>query len=130
MSSPSKLPLWASLEPTSQETRLMLAEPMAGTSLKARLPSMPAHDRAVMALLEALALWYGLPLHAVIDADAAGVHRQPEKWARWLGDPPEAHVRIEWMAVPKDRKPDRFMETMGDFASARRLISYTSTGRR
>jgi hypothetical protein len=70
-----------------------------------------------------------LPLHAVIHADAAGVHRQPEKWARWLGDPPEAHVRIEWIAVPQTRKHDRFLETMGDFASGRRLLSYTSTGR-
>jgi hypothetical protein len=124
------LPLWAALEPVGSHVRLMLAEPMAGTSLKARLPSQPAHDRAVLALLEALSLWYGLPLHAVIDADAEDVRRQPERWARWLGDPPEPHVRVEWMAVPRGRKNDRFLSTMGDFASARKLVSFTATGQR
>ncbi len=129
MSSPT-LPLWAALEPMGSQVRLMLAEPMAGTSLKARLPSQPAHDRAVLTLLEALSLWYGLPLHAVIDADAEDVRRHPERWARWLGDPPEPHVRVEWMAVPRPRRDDRFLSTMGDFSSARRLVSFTATGQR
>ena len=129
MSSPM-LPLWAALEPVGPHVRLMLAEPMAGTSLKARLPSTPAHDRAVVSLLESLSLWYGLPLHAVIDADASDVRHHADRWARWLGDPPEPHVQVEWVAVPQPRKHDRFLESMGDFAAARQLISFTATGQR
>lgn len=128
MSIPS-LPLFAALEPVGPHVRLMLSEPMAGTSLKARLPSEPRHERAVVLLLEALALWYGQPLHAVIDVDASDVRRHPERWARLLGDPPEPHVRVEWIGVPQPRH-DRFLETMGDFSAARRLISFGGTGQR
>jgi hypothetical protein len=78
----SSLPLWLSIEPARSEVRLLsevrrvrllLSEPSAGTSLKARLPPQPADGRALMLLLEALSLWYGLPLHAVLDADAEDV---------------------------------------------------------
>jgi hypothetical protein len=129
MSIPS-LPLFAALEPVGPHVRLMLSEPMAGTSLKARLPSEPRHERSVVLLLEALALWYGQPLHAVIDADASDARRHPERWARLLGDPPEPHVRVEWIGVPKTRHQDRFLETMGDFSAARRLITFGGTGQR
>ncbi len=123
------LPLFAALEPVGPHVRLMLSEPMAGTSLKARLPSEPRHERSVVLLLEALALWYGQPLHAVIDVDASDVRRHPERWARLLGDPPEPHVRVEWIGVPPPRH-DRFLETMGDFSAAWRLISFGGTGQR
>jgi len=129
MSIPS-LPLFAALEPVGPHVRLMLSEPMAGTSLKARLPSEPRQERSVVMLLEALALWYGQPLHAVIDADALDARRHPERWARLLGDPPEPHVRVEWLGVPRVRQHDRFLESMGDFSTARRLVSFAGTGQR
>jgi len=37
--------------------------------LKARLPSRPRHPRALLTLLEGLALWNGHRLHAVLDVD-------------------------------------------------------------
>ena len=122
--------LWMSIEPSSTECRLTISVGLQGTVLKARLPAEPAHERAVMLLLEALSLWYGLPLHAVIDADALGVLQRPEKWSRWLGDAPAPHVQIEWVAVPQRRSADRFLEPMGDFLSSRRLLSFAATGRR
>jgi hypothetical protein len=126
----SSLPLWLSIEPEGSEIRLLLSEPSAGTSLKARLPPEPADGRALMMLLEALSLWYGLPLHAVLDADAGDVRRRPEHWALLLGDAPERAVRVEWVAVPPCRKHDRFLEGMGAFADARQLISFAATGQR
>jgi hypothetical protein len=126
----SSLPLWLSIEPTRSEVRLLLSEPSAGTSLKARLPPQPADGRALMLLLEALSLWYGLPLHAVLDADAEDVRRHPERWSLLLGDAPERAVRVDWVAVPRCRKHDRFLESMGDFASGRQLVSFAATGQR
>lgn len=123
------LPLFAALEPVGPHVRLMLSEPMAGTSLTARLPSEPRHERSVVLLLEALALWYGQPLHAVIDADALDARRHPERWARLLGDPPEPHVRVEWLGVPGVQH-DRFLGSMGSFSAARRLVSFAATGQR
>lgn len=126
----SSLPLWLSIEPQGSEVRLLLSEPSAGTALKARLPPVPADARALMMLLEALSLWYGVPLHAVLDADAADVRRHPERWSLLLGDAPERAVRVEWVAVPQCRKHDRFLESLGDFAHGRKLVSFAATGQR
>ena len=81
-------------------------------------------------LLEALSLWYGLPLHAVLDADAEDVRRHPERWSLLLGDAPERAVRVEWVAVPPCRKHDRALEGMGDFVGGRKLVSFAATGQR
>jgi hypothetical protein len=126
----SSLPLWLSIEPEASEVRLLLSEPSAGTALKARLPPVPVDGRALMMLLEALSLWYGLPLHAVLDADAEDVRRHPERWSLLLGDAPERSVRVEWVAVPPCRKHDRFLESMGDFTRGRKLVSFGATGQR
>lgn len=126
----SSLPLWLCIEPAATEVRLLLSEPSAGTSLKARLPTQPADPRALMMLLEALSLWYGLPLHAVLDAAAEDVRKRPEYWSVLLGDAPERAVRVEWAAVSPPRKHDRFLEPMGDFRSARQLLAFTATGQR
>jgi hypothetical protein len=128
-SSPLPSPLWAAIETDGTHVCLLLSVPMAGTSLKARLPAEPAHDRAVLMLMEALALWYGRPLHVVIDADGSDVSRHPERWALLLGDPP-ASVEVEWVAVPRPRRHDRFLESMGEFATGRQLVSFAATGQR
>lgn len=124
-------PLWMSIEPRGSEIRLLLSEPAVGTKLKARLPSPPRHPRALPMLLEAVSAWYRLPLHAVLDADASAVRLEPEQWAVWLGDLPGLDVHVEWVggAVREGRR-DRFLESMGNFGSARRLLSFGATGQR
>jgi hypothetical protein len=124
------IPLWMSIEPLGSEVRLMLTAPSQSTVMKARLPNPPQHPRAVMSLLEAISLWYRQPLHAVIDADAEDVRRDPERWALLLGDAPELAVAVEWAAVPALRRKDPFLASMGDFKDARRLISFAATGQR
>ena len=47
-----------------------------------------------------------------------------------LGDGPELAVAVEWAAVPAARPRDRFLATMGEFASARKLVSFAATGQR
>jgi hypothetical protein len=124
------IPLWMSIEPLGSEVRLMLTSPAQGTVLKARLPNPPQHPRAVIALLEAISFWHRQPLHAVVDADAEDVRRNPEQWALLLGDAPELSVSVEWAVVPAARKKDRFLGSMGDFATARQLVSFAATGQR
>lgn len=121
-------PLWMSIEPLTAEVRLMLSDPTAGTTLKARLPAPPAHPRALAMLLEALSAWYRLPLQAVLDADAPDVQRHPERWAHLLGDLPGLDIHVEWVARLDARRRDRFLGPMGDFSSARRLVTRAATG--
>ena len=83
-----------------------------------------------MMLMEALSLWHGLPLHAVLDADSEDVRRRPDHWSLLLGDAPDCAVRVEWLAVPPCRRHDRFMESMGAFTDGRKLVSFAATGQR
>ena len=91
MSIPS---LYLAIEPRRTETRLMLSTPL-GATLKATLPPCPADSRALGLVLDGLAGWYGSPLCAVLDADAADVQAKPGRWARstvgGLGDFRRAH---------------------------------------
>jgi hypothetical protein len=124
------LPLWMSVEPTLTETRLQLCEPSARSRLRARLPPSPDHPRAVLSLMEAMALWSGAPLHAVVDVDAAAFRRDPERWAMLLGDANEHCVRVHYVSVQQARRArrDRFLSPLGDFAHADRLVSLASAG--
>jgi hypothetical protein len=123
--------LWLAIEPTYASTRLLLSQPVIGTLLKAKLPPMPAHPKAVAMLLEALAAWSGEPLCAVVDADAEEVQRRGEHWARFLGELDGERISVEWVCPPIGRTPrDRFMRAMGDFRSARQLLTYAAVGQR
>ena len=54
------------VEPTSRSVRLLVTDPEQNEVLKAVLPAFPQHPRALLTLLEALALWVGMPLTAAI----------------------------------------------------------------
>jgi hypothetical protein len=49
---------------------LLLVTSAGSDLLKARLPLKPSHPRALLTLLEGLALWRGQALHVAISADA------------------------------------------------------------
>ena len=120
-------PLWMSIEPRSEETRLALQVPGLGAALRARLPLVPAQPRALQSLLEALVAWYGRPLCAALDADAADVRRHGDRWALLLGGLDGAQVSVEWTAKPSGGR-DRFLGRMGDFRSSDRLTARAATG--
>jgi len=121
--------LWVSIEPGEDETRLMVTSAMEGSVLRARLPPVPMQPQALSLMLQALSAWFGEPLSAVVAADAEGVLRHPERWARLLGECDGESARIEWVVVPP-REPDRFLAELGDFSSAKRLIIFAATGQR
>ena len=61
-------PWKTTLQPAWQALRLLTTDPEGNELLKARLPSHPDHPRALLTLLEGLALWCGSPLSAAISA--------------------------------------------------------------
>ena len=60
----------------SREAMLIIRSE-TGDVLKARLPLNPSHPRALLTLLEGLALWNGAPLSVAVSADAHSMD--------WLG---------------------------------------------
>ena len=81
--------------------------------------------------LEALCVWYGRPLCAVLDADAPDFHRRIAHWADYLEVVGNPNITVEWVS-PSSESPERgrFFEQMGDFRRARRLIGLAATGQR
>jgi hypothetical protein len=124
-------PLWMSIDPDQDETRLMLTEARVGAALRARLPPVPRQPRALAQLLEALSAWYGMSLTAVIDAGAEGALHHPQRWAQLLGEIDGEQVRVEWVVVPaRTERRDRFLGELGDFSAAKRLLTFAATGQR
>lgn len=124
-------PLWMSIEPGPRETRLMLTQPMVGAALRARLPAVPARSEALGLLLRAVAAWYGQPFCAALDAESEDVRQHPERWALLLGDLEDSLIQVEWVArTDSPDRRDRFLGAVGDFSSARRLITRAATGQR
>lgn len=121
--------LWMTIEPRQTETRLQLSAGTAGLCLRARLPVCPQHSRALAQLLQALVAWYGRPLTAVLDADAQDVAAHPERWALLLGDLDAETIRVDWVHFARAAlRRDRFMDGLGSFARARRLVTFAATG--
>ena len=57
----------------TQGAALLLVTSEAGDLLKARLPLSPGHPRALLTLLEGLALWRGQALRVAVSAGACSV---------------------------------------------------------
>lgn len=62
--------IWMAIAPTRHETRILATDGPSDTLLKARLSSRMQHPRALASLMEALALWQGHKVHAVVAVDA------------------------------------------------------------
>ena len=111
--------LWpTTLRVTHQELKLLVTGPEEDDLLKARLPIRPRHPRALLTLLEGLALWSGEPLYVVI---SAGKHRDDwlgsEQWGEELWPEESALVQFD-LAAPLTRRR-RMLSGVGDFRDVR-----------
>ena len=106
------------LGPTA--VQVLLTDEDHNEVLKARLPLRPLHPRAVLTLMEGLALWAGHPITVALGA----ADRSEPIFARWLFGPDgwpsdSALVRFSFLAVPPRRR--RTLAGVGDFRELRRL---------
>ena len=103
------------------DLKLLVTSPQGDDLIKARLPSRPPHPRALLTLLEGVALWSGEPLYAVI---SAGEHRDDwlgcEAWGEDLWSAESALVHYDF-AIPPQR-PRRVLRGVGDFRAVRRQL--------
>ncbi len=102
---------------TPSEVQLLVRSNESGDVLKARLPARARHPRALLTMLEGVALWSGSPLCAAISADesvqlgcALGLFGDEP----WQAESPL--VRFE----PAVRVSPRVLRGMGDFRGLRR----------
>lgn len=58
--------VWMGISPSPRATRVVAMAGPSETILKAQLATDPRHPRALATLLEAIALWQGLPVRAAL----------------------------------------------------------------
>jgi hypothetical protein len=121
--------LWLSLEPHQKQLRLTLSTAASGVVLRARFPLELAQPGAMALLLEAIAAWFGMPLCAVLDADAQDVRRRPEFWSRFLAETDSPRISVEWVSVPLPNRRDPFAADFGGSSRAAKLVSAAARAR-
>ena len=107
------------VEPDPRSVRLLMTDPEGNEVLKAVLPAWPQHPRALLTLLEALALWVGSPLTAAISVGrAVDFHRAEALFGNGLVPMDSALVRFEVVGPARRR---RTLAGVGDFRGLRAL---------
>lgn len=116
--------IWIGIDSTATGTRVLATAGPTETILKARLPAIVHHPRAVPTLLEALALWTGVKVHAAIIAGGEGASSATRLKLDWLiegtGDP---HYRLEFVDGRKRRHHDP-LDGLGQFYDLRQLLLF------
>jgi hypothetical protein len=115
---------WMAIRPGLQGTRILGVRPSGTTLMKARLRTSPSHPRALSTLLEALALWEGEMVRAVLvagtGASSCGTTLFRECFADF-GRPP----LYELAYTTSDRREPlpRGRDPLGGFADLRKLLA-------
>ena len=104
----------------------MMATVGSTTVLKARFSSTPSHPRAFQWLLEALALWEGQPVHAVLCVDGAVDAYGRDILRDWFPDLGSALYTIEWTDRATHRSRRDRLQGLGDFADLRQLRLFSA----
>ena len=116
--------LWVAIDSRCDQTRILVTAGPKETVLKARLSATAQHPRAVPALLEALALWEGMPVRAAVSADgtdgSSATRLRLDSLADFVGDP---LYRLEFVPGHKRRHRD-LLDGMGAFHDLRQLVMF------
>jgi hypothetical protein len=112
------------ISPGPRDTRVIAMAGPSDTILKARLSRQPSHPRALPTLLEAIALWQGVQVHAALcAADRDGVS-DSSLYRDAFADFGGLLYTLEWIPVAAlGRRRRRDVGGVGDFADLRRLIA-------
>lgn len=117
--------IWMGIAPGSMATRLLAMHGPSDTILKARLAREPSHPRAVAMLLEAIALWQGVPVRAAFAADERASSFESSLFHGAFPDvTPSMLYTVDWVpAVGRRRRRRNDITGMGEFSDLRRLLA-------
>lgn len=87
---------WATTVQMTDMVKLLITDEDGNDVLRARLPRRCAHPRALLTLLEGLALWSGSPLTAVISVDESDRRPSSDLFGGGLWPAESALVRFDY----------------------------------
>jgi hypothetical protein len=116
--------IWMGIAPSASCTRVLAMAGPHDTILKARLSRSPSHPRAMVSLIEAIALWQGLPVRAALCADARHDGSDTSLFRETFSDAGGLLYTLCWIPAPeRGRRGGRHDITgMGEFADLRQLL--------
>jgi hypothetical protein len=115
--------IWMGIATGPRETRVIATHGANETILKARLLRDPAHPRALPWLLEAVALWQGLPVRAALAADDTSNGCDTSLHHDTFPDFGRSPLySLDWIPVESRTRGRRDLSGMGDFADLRQLL--------
>jgi len=116
--------LWVAIDSRCDETRVLATAGPRETVLKARLSATAQHPRALPTLLEALAMWQGMPVRAAVVADgtdgSSATRLKLDCVADFVGAP---LYQLEFVRGHKRRHRD-LLDDMGPFHDLRQLVMF------
>lgn len=116
--------IWMGIHPQSDSTRIVAMAGSEQTILKARLLPSPSSRLALPSLLEAVALWQGVPVRAVLVADGKGNSCDMSRYHECLSDLQSALYTLDYVeALRRPRRRDD-IDGMGGFADLRQLALF------
>jgi hypothetical protein len=116
--------LWVAIDSRSEETRILATAGPKETVLKARLSSAAQHPRAVPTLLEALAMWQGIPVRAAIvvaDQERSSATRLKLGWLPDFARDPLYTLKF---VDGRRRRHRDLLDGLGEFRDLRQLTMF------
>lgn len=116
--------IWLGLHPGPRSTRILAMRGPTNTILKAHLPLRPASPRAAIALLEAVALWEGVPVRAALVVDESSTSCSTTLYRDTFATFGErtSLYSLEWISRRAARRRRDELTGMGDFSDLQRLL--------
>ena len=116
--------LWVAIDSRCDETRVLATAGPKETVLKARLSATAQHPRALPALLEALAMWEGMPVRAAIVAGDPDGSPATRLKLDWLADFRGPLYELEFVDGRKRRHHRDRLDGLGRFHDLRQLVMF------
>lgn len=113
--------IWMGVAPRTAATQILAMHGPSETLLKAVLRGEPSHPRAFGTLLEAVALWQGAQVRAVLCADDQASSCDSTLWrAAW--DDGGALYNVTWVPGLAHPRRRRTITGVGDFSHLERVL--------
>lgn len=113
--------IWMGVAPSAVATRVLAMASPSETILKALLRADPQHPRALGTLLEAVALWQGVPVRAALCVDESAPS-SASTFYRGAWDDGGALYSVSWVPGPGRRRQRFGVRGVGDFRDLERLV--------
>ena len=115
--------IWLGISPGPLSTRLLAMRGPKEVVLKAELSRSPSSPRAVQALMEALALWEGMPVRAVLVADEHPPSSDTTLYRDAFPDHGSSPLyTLDWVPRGHRRRRRDVLTGMGEFRDLEQLL--------